>query len=126
MDKSGRKRVLVVDDDIDVLRGLMRVIQEEAEVKVALGAEAALAHMQKVQSEDGISYDLVIVDFNMVGQNGAWLLERVREAYPDCQRILVSGSSLFDLNTFLSPGLVDGFLEKPVDLDELTELVSNG
>ncbi len=124
MDEAGQKRVLVVDDDIDVLRGLMRVIQDFAYVKVALGAEAALEHMTKVESDDGAVYDIVIVDFNMVGQNGAWLLERVRERYPKCERILVSGSSQFDLNTFLSPGLVDRFLEKPVDLDELIELVS--
>ena len=125
MDQTGRKRVLVVDDDIDVLKGLMRVIQDYAHVKVALGAEAALEHMDKVKQDEGSTYDVVIVDFNMVGQNGAWLLERVRERYPDCERILVSGSSQFDLNTFLSPGLVDRFLEKPVDLDELIEVVSD-
>jgi DNA-binding NtrC family response regulator len=121
--EAARKRVLVVDDDIDVLKGLMRVIQEYADVKVALGAEAALEHMTKVEREEGATYDLVIVDFNMVGQNGAWLLERVRVRYPDAERILVSGSSQFDLNTFLSPGLVDRFLEKPVDIEELIELL---
>jgi DNA-binding NtrC family response regulator len=124
LDHAGRKRVLVVDDDIDVLKGLMRIIQDYAQVKVALGAEAALEHMTKLEQEDGSKYDLVIVDFNMIGHNGAWLLERVRERYPDCERILVSGSSQFDLNTFLSPGLVDRFLEKPVDFDELIEVVS--
>jgi DNA-binding NtrC family response regulator len=125
LDQTGRKRVLVVDDDIDVLKGLMRVIQDYAHVKVALGAEAALEHMGKLEQDEDTIYDVVIVDFNMIGQNGAWLLERVRERYPDCERILVSGSSQFDLNTFLSPGLVDRFLEKPVDLDELIEVVSD-
>jgi DNA-binding NtrC family response regulator len=118
-----RKRVLVVDDDIDVLKGLMRLIQDYAEVKVALGAEAALEHMNAVAAEAQVHYDVVIVDFNMVGHNGAWLLERVREAYPSCERVLVSGSSLFDLDTFLSPGLVDHFLEKPVEIDELIDLI---
>jgi DNA-binding NtrC family response regulator len=125
VDQPGRKRVLIVDDDIDVLKSLMRVIQDYAHVKVALGAEAAFEHMNKVHEEDGTSYDIVIVDFNMIGPNGAWLLERVRDRYPDCERILVSGSSQFDLNTFLSPGLVNRFLEKPVDLDELIEVVSD-
>jgi DNA-binding NtrC family response regulator len=124
LDHAGRKRVLVVDDDIDVLKGLMRIIQDYAQVKVALGAEAALEHMTKLEQEEGVIYDLVIVDFNMIGHNGAWLLERVREKYPDCERILVSGSSQFDLSTFLSPGLVDRFLEKPIDFDELIEAVS--
>lgn len=124
MAEPGRKRVLIVDDDIDVLKGLMRVIQDYAHVKVALGAEAALEHMTKVEREEQATYDVVIVDFNMIGQNGAWLLERVRERYPETERILVSGSSQFDLNTFLSPGLVDRFLEKPVDVEELIDVIS--
>src|SRR5690606_3034766 len=107
----------------DVLKGLMRVIQDYAHVKVALGAEAALEHMDKVKQDEGASYDVVIVDFNMIGQNGAWLLERVRERYPDCERILVSGSSQFDLNPGLSPALVHRFREQRVELDVLIGVV---
>ncbi|MFV8750521.1 response regulator [Nannocystaceae bacterium ST9] len=123
MDKDGRKRVLVCDDDLDVLRSIKRLLEEYAQVMVALGAEAALDHMLKAQAE-GTLYDVVIVDFNMVGPNGAWLLRHVRDKFPTCERILVSGSSYFDLANFLDPGLVDRFLEKPVDFDELIEAVS--
>lgn len=123
MDKDGRKRVLVCDDDLDVLRSIKRLLEEYAQVMVALGAEAALEHMLKSQAE-GTLYDVVIVDFNMVGPNGAWLLRHVRDKFPTCERILVSGSSYFDLANFLDPGLVDRFLEKPVDFDELIEAVS--
>ncbi|NVB39610.1 response regulator [Pseudenhygromyxa sp. WMMC2535] len=121
MDQDGQKRVLIVDDDIDVLKSLRRLIQEYAEVTVALGAEAALEHMEKANAEDGTVYDVVLVDFNMNGKNGAWLLERVREKYPDCERMLLSGSSQFDLSNFITPGLVNRFLEKPLDFDELIE-----
>ena len=51
--------------------------------------------------------NVVLVDFNMNGHNGAWLLERVREKYPKCERMLLSGSSQFDLSNFITPGLVD-------------------
>jgi DNA-binding NtrC family response regulator len=124
VDPQGRKRVLVVDDDLDVLRSMKRLLEDYAAVVVALGAEAALEHMTKVQKEDGTLYDIVIVDFNMVGPNGAWLLRHVRDRYPECERILLSGSSYFDLANFLDPGLVDRFMEKPVDFDELIEVVS--
>ena len=69
-------------------------------------------------------YDVVVVDFNMNGPNGAWLLKRVREKYPECERILLSGSSYSDLANFLDPGLVNRFLEKPLDFDELIDAVS--
>lgn len=122
---EAQKRVLVVDDDIDVLRSLMRLLSEYAVVQIALGAEAALEHLNKVHDEEGVVYDTVIVDFNMTGPNGAWLLTRVRDKYPDTERILVSGSSYMDLANFLSPGLVDRFLEKPLDFEQLIEAVSS-
>lgn len=118
--KDGRKEVLVVDDDPDVLRSFMRLLQEHAEVKVALGAEAAI---QVLRSKH---FDSIVVDFNMVGPNGAWLLRQVRDHYPHIERILLSGSSYSDLSHFLDPGLVDRFIEKPLEVDELIEAVSGG
>lgn len=123
MDEEGQKRVIVVDDDIDVLKALMRLLEGHATVKVALGAEAALEHLDKSKL-DGIIYDIVIVDFTMKGPNGAWLLRHVRDKYPDMERMLVSGHSYMDLANFLDPGLVQRFLEKPLDFDDLIEAVT--
>lgn len=116
--KDGRKEVLVIDDDPDVLRSFMRLLQDYAEVKVALGAEAAL---QVLASKP---FDVVVVDFNMAGPNGAWLLRQVRDRYPDTERVLLSGSSYSELAPYLDPGLVDRFLEKPLEVEELIEAVS--
>ena len=124
MDVPPRRRVLVVDDDFGVLKGLMRVLEDQADVAVAIGAQPALEHMQGLENHQGLTYDVVIVDFNMVGANGAWLLERVQARYPTCERILVSGSSLAELDSHLSPGLVDHFFEKPVDVDALIDVVT--
>lgn len=124
MDEQGRKRVIVVDDDIDVLKAMMRLLEDHASVKVALGAEAALEHMVKSR-EDGVLFDAVIVDFTMKGPNGAWLLRQVRDKFPDTERILVSGHSYMDLANFLDPGLVQRFLEKPLDFDELIDAVAS-
>jgi DNA-binding NtrC family response regulator len=122
--EAQRRRVLVVDDDFGVLKGLMRVLEEHADVTVAIGAEPALEHMQGLENHQGLTYAVVIVDFNMVGANGAWLLERVRARYPECERILVSGSSLAELDPHLSPGLVDHFFEKPVEIEALIRVVT--
>jgi len=116
--KDGRKEVLVVDDDPDVLRSFMRLLQDYAEVKVALGAEAA---KQVLGSKH---FDAVVCDFNMVNPNGTWLLRHVRDQYPHIERILLSGSSYSDLSSFLDPGLVDRFIEKPVEVEDLIEAVS--
>jgi DNA-binding NtrC family response regulator len=112
------RRVLVVDDDPDVLRTLVRSLRG-ADVKVALGAEAAL---ELVQREP---VDAVIVDFNMRGPNGAWLLRRIRELDAGIYRILLSGSTYADLAGHLEPGLVDQFLGKPLEPDELVDAVNH-
>ncbi len=118
--KDGRKEVLVVDDDLDVLRSFMRLLEDYADVKVALGAEAA------VEALAANSFDIVVVDFSMNGPNGAWLLRQVRDHYPDIERILLSGSAYSELTHHLDPGLVDRFLEKPLEVEELIEAVSSG
>jgi DNA-binding NtrC family response regulator len=107
------RRVLVVDDDPDVLRTVMRMLDRHAEVKVALGAEQAM------QVLGGGEVDAVVVDFNMRGPNGAWLLRHVRDHYPEVSRILLSGSSYAELSPQLEPGLVDVFIAKPLELAEL-------
>ena len=114
-----RKSVLVVDDDLDVLRLFMSMLQEHVDVKVALGAEAALSCFSKS------TFDSVIVDFNMQGPNGAWLLRQIRTLYPDVQRILLSGSSYVDLARHLDPGLVDEFIQKPLEADDLIGSVTS-
>lgn len=124
MDEQGRKRVLIVDDDTEVLKAMMRMLEEHVTVKVALGAEAALEQMVKSKDE-GILFEAVIVDFTMKGPNGAWLLRNVRDKFPDCERILVSGHSYMDLANFLTPGLLHRFLEKPLDFDKLIGAVTS-
>jgi DNA-binding NtrC family response regulator len=114
---SRDKRVLVVDDDPDVLRTVMRMLDRYVEVKIALGAEQAL------QVLGGGEIDAVVVDFNMNGPNGAWLLRQVRERHPDVSRILLSGSSYAELSPHLEPGLVDVFIAKPLEFEELLACV---
>jgi DNA-binding NtrC family response regulator len=118
-----RKRVLVVDDDVDVCRALARLLEDHADVSIAIGAEPALQRMVNHRA-DGTPYGIVIVDFNMVGPNGAWLLERVRTQFPECRRILVSGSPQDSLAVHLTPGLVDAFLDKPIEIEALIHAVT--
>ncbi len=111
------KRVLVVDDDPDVLRTVMRMLDRHVEVKVALSADQALEVL-------GVGdIDAVVVDFNMHGPNGGWLLRQVRSRYPKVSRILLSGSSYTELSPHLEPGLVDVFLAKPLEAETLLACV---
>jgi DNA-binding NtrC family response regulator len=111
------KRVLVVDDDPDVLRTIVHMLDQYAEVRLAFGADEAL----RVLDADEI--DAVIVDFNMKGPDGAWLLRQVRDRYPEVARILLSGSSYVELCGRLEPGLVDSFIAKPFEAEDIIDCV---
>ncbi len=114
MEEAKPKRVLLVDDDLDVLRNLRRMLERSGfDAKVALTADQALGFM------DSEVFDAVVVDFNMQGPNGAWLLREVRKRHPRTARLLLSGSTYTELVGHLEPGLVDAFLGKPLGMEEL-------
>ncbi len=86
------KRILLVDDDIDVLMGLQMVLEDQFEVvEVASNPEHALLMLQTSV------FDVVVVDLMMPTMDGTKLIHEIRSrklstapiilmsAYPDAQ-----------------------------------------
>jgi len=107
------KRILFVDDDERVLRGLQRMLhplRKEWEFQFAGGGEEALRILCQGQ------FDVVVSDMRMPGMDGAQLLERIREIHPDIVRIVLSGQS--DEETVLrSVSAAHQYLSKPCDAE---------
>ncbi len=88
MSTTGQQRILLVDDDGDVLAGLRRALRRQRErlvVETAGSAEAALEAMAREPA------DVVVSDMRMPGTDGVALLEQVQERWPATVRILLSG-----------------------------------
>ncbi len=121
VDPSGRENgphVLVVDDDPDVLRAIVRAFERlGATARAALGSEQAMQILRER------TFDAVVVDFHMRGPNGAWLLRRVRDEHPTTRRYLISGLGYASLAYHLEPGLVDGFIPKPPEDEDLEVVI---
>lgn len=81
-----RVTVLVVDDDPTVLRVVVRTLTRHADVVSAVDA----AEARKALGER--SFDIVITDFGMPGEDGLSLLAYVAEVQPSATRILFSGA----------------------------------
>jgi YesN/AraC family two-component response regulator len=82
------RRVLFVDDEhriLDSLQDLLRKFRPRMEMVFALGGESALDEMSKAP------FDVIVSDMRMPGMDGAMLLGRVKEQYPEVARIILSG-----------------------------------
>ncbi len=79
-------RLLVVDDEENILRSLRRVLRHgDWEIRTALDAERGLAELSSFTPE------VVLSDFRLPGMNGAEFLALVKERMPRAQRILLTG-----------------------------------
>ena len=75
---STRPRVLVVDDDAGVARGLRRLLHSVADVTVEQAPAAALRRLQR-----GETFDVVLCDVMMPDMSGPELFERVMASVPE-------------------------------------------
>ncbi len=112
------RRVLLVDDEPSVRRSLGEAIADFGiEVDVAASAEEALTKLSPVPPE------LILSDIRMPGLSGIELLTLVRERAPEIDVVLMTAYD--DMPTVVAAmreGAFD-FLVKPVNLDELEEVL---
>ncbi len=116
-------RILLVDDEINVLNALRRLLQHsslaagqtgERWLEICLSPEAAL------QRADEMPVDLVISDYRMPGMDGVKFLQTMRERHPDTARIILSGyADLAGLIRAINDAGIHRFLSKPWHDDEL-------
>ncbi len=107
---GGRERVLVVDDEPSLRRWMTILLKGQYEVREAEDAESALADM--VQNPP----DVVIADVNLPGLSGPELVDRIRTAFPEPDRVkilLVSGALPAEALGGLAVSGADDFLSKP-------------
>jgi two-component system repressor protein LuxO len=107
--------ILFVDDEMDILRALKRLVHDmNLEVHTASNAEEGLNIIQKNH------VDIVISDKNMPGMNGNEFLQKVAAEWPDTIRIMLTAyTELDDVITAINSGKIWGYMKKPWDNKEL-------
>jgi len=112
-------RILIVDDEDIVIRSCQRILAAgDFQVDAARNGLEALA---KVQKGD---YDMLILDIKMPKMNGIEVLQRVKEAYPDIDVIMITGLNQIDTAVkAMKLGAFD-YLPKPFDPEELEIVVA--
>ncbi|MGM0570298.1 HD domain-containing phosphohydrolase [Marinobacter sp.] len=108
-------RLLLVDDEANILRSLQRILRKEPYDLVMAGSGQAAIEVLENQR-----IDLVISDARMPGVDGPTLLSTVRRRWPWVIRILLTGYA--DMNSTIkaiNDGQIYRYISKPWDDDEL-------
>jgi response regulator RpfG family c-di-GMP phosphodiesterase len=115
-------KILLVDDEPNVLLGYQRLLHSEFSVDTAVGGLKALKAIQASGP-----YAVVLSDMRMPEMDGVELFTRVKTVAPDTVRIMLSGFA--DLKTTLSAvneGNVFRFLTKPCSNEVLASALTAG
>ena len=111
-------RLLVVDDEPIVIRSCVRALEAaDRTIDTATNGQEALARV------DQNGYDVVILDVMMPGIDGLEVLQRLKEAHPDIEVVMVTGLSQIETAVrSMKLGAFD-YVPKPFDPDELNLVV---
>jgi DNA-binding NtrC family response regulator len=111
MEVRMNNRILLVDDEANVLSALKRALFDEPlEITSAVSAEDALELMKEEQ------FKVVVSDERMVGMQGSEFLAQVRMLYPATIRIMLTGhATLQAAMKAVNEGEIYRFFAKPWD-----------
>ena len=116
---SDKVRVLLVDDEPNVLAAIRRMLRSkhtEWDMDFAESGEEALTLFNKQP------FDVIVSDIRMPKMDGAELLQKVKDAYPSTIRIALSGQ--VGLNEVVrSIRAVHQYISKPCDAEYLVDKI---
>ncbi len=118
--KDKKKRVLIVDDEEDMIWSLQKNLPNEilqVIIFTASSGEEALSILEKTK------IDLIVTDIRMPGISGIDLLVAVRQDYPDIAVIVMTAfpSSESKAEVMEKGGL--RFIEKPFDIKDMRDSI---
>jgi signal transduction histidine kinase len=118
---SSRGRILIVDDDAIVARGLARVLREMHEVEVTEHAAEALALI-----EQGQRFDVILCDLMMPEITGAELHAELTKIAPGqaAAMIFMTGGAFTPAARAFLARVDNPRLDKPFELADLTALIA--
>jgi DNA-binding response OmpR family regulator len=114
------KKVLIVDDDLEMLLSLKEGLSRYDEtftILTALDGEAGLDQLKKA------TISLVVTDLKMPKMDGFSFLSQIMEHYPEIPVIIITGYSTPDMEKMAHEGGAVGYIAKPFMLEDLARKI---
>ncbi|HEX4477370.1 MAG TPA: ATP-binding protein [Polyangiaceae bacterium] len=117
---SRRARILVIDDDLAVLRAYRRMLSARHDVVLASGGAEGIAVLEKDDA-----FDLILCDVMMPQVDGPMVYEALSSRFPDVLKRLVfcSGGAFTSRAKEFLASVENAFLAKPIDPVALEEVI---
>ena len=113
-----RDRLLIVDDDEDILRNLERILRLEG-----YETDTARTGLEAIEKTRRNFYNLALLDIKLPDMEGTELLRKMHETFPEMIKIMVTGyPDLENAIKSLNFG-ADAYLIKPVSVQKLLDVV---
>jgi DNA-binding NtrC family response regulator len=113
------RRVLLLDDEINVLHALQRTVRQcfpidELRTEIFTEPEQALLRSAEV------AFDVVVSDYRMPTMNGVDFLKTIKGIQPDAVRLVLSASTEFEtVTSAINQAEVFRYIAKPWEAGEL-------
>jgi response regulator RpfG family c-di-GMP phosphodiesterase len=116
------EKILLVDDDQNILSAYRRTLRNDFRVETADGGEAGLLAIQA----NG-PFAVVVSDLRMPGMDGNQFLRQVRTNFPDTVRMMLTGQAdLQAASEAVNEGNIFRFLFKPCPQEVLSKALGDG
>jgi DNA-binding response OmpR family regulator len=114
------KKVLIVDDDQDMLLSLEEGLSEYDETFSIITAEDGLGAVEELKNN---TISLVVTDLKMPKMDGFSLLSHIMEHYPEIPVVIITGYSTSEMERLAREGGAIGYIAKPFMIDDLAKRV---
>jgi len=117
--ESGKRKVLLVDDDAELVELMSKVLEEDGRFEVRIASNGFDAGMMVKEYRP----DLIVLDVMLPDINGKEVCHRVRAdtTLEDVRILCISGMIEEDRIQELKLSGADDFLHKPFDIEELID-----
>lgn len=117
-----KDRILLVDDQENVLDSFRRQLRGKFDVHTAISGFVALDMLEKEEP-----FSVIVSDLSMPEINGVEFLSRAFNAAPDTVRIMLTGNiDQASAAAAINEGRVFKFLNKPCEIPDLTQAIKEG
>ncbi|RQP14861.1 response regulator transcription factor [Parapedobacter defluvii] len=115
--------ILIADDHILFLEGLLTLLKSEEDLHVLLATDSGDKALAYIRGNQQKPLHLLITDISMPGMDGITLNNQVKATWPGIKTLVVSMHTDTSMIDNLVKNDVDGFISKNADSTELLQAI---